>query len=151
MAQRIFIMGFATNSNKVFLLTFLTLYGKIPSKKGAFIMIRRREIALTIILSIVTCGIYGILWMVWLNDEINLLSADTQAMSGGMVLLLSLVTCGIYAYVWLFQMGTKLDNIEMSHGRASQSRGILYLVLALFGLGIVSYALMQDTVNNYAV
>ena len=94
-------------------------------------MIRRREIALTIILSIVTCGIYGILWMVWLNDEINLLSADTQAMSGGMVLLLSLVTCGIYAYVWLFQMGTKLDILEMSHGRACQSRGILYLVLAL--------------------
>ena len=28
--------------------------------------------------------------------------------------------------------------------------GILYIVLCFLGLGIVSYALMQDTLNNYA-
>lgn len=114
-------------------------------------MIKRRELAFAVILSIVTCGIYGIIWMILLNDEINMVAGDTKAMSGAVVFLLSLVTCGIYSYVWMYQMGVKLDNLELSQGRPSQSRGFLYLVLALFGVGIVSFALMQDTLNRHAV
>lgn len=30
----------------------------------------------------------------------------------------------------------------------ASSRGVLYLVLSIVGLGIVSYALMQDTINK---
>ena len=33
--------------------------------------IRRREIALCIIFTLLTCGIYGIYWMIVLNDEVN--------------------------------------------------------------------------------
>jgi len=113
-------------------------------------MIKRRDLVVAIILSIVTCGIYGIYWMICLNDDVNIIAQDASAMSGGTVFLLSLVTCGIYGWVWMYQMGTKLDDAEMRNGRSSQSRGILYLILALFGFGIVSYALMQDTVNKYA-
>lgn len=113
-------------------------------------MVQRRDLVVAIILSVVTCGIYGIYWMICLNDDVNKIAQDTGAMSGGVVFLLSLVTCGIYSWVWMYQMGTKLDDAEISYGRSSQSRGILYLVLSLFGFGIVSYALMQDTVNKYA-
>lgn len=111
-------------------------------------MVQRRDIAVAIILSLVTCGIYGIYWFIKLNDEINTITGNTQDTSGGVAFLLSIVTCGIYTFFWMYKMGEKLDNHYVANGMASGSRGVLYLVLSLFGLGIVSYALMQDSVNK---
>ena len=55
----------------------------------------QRNIALAIVLSIVTCGIYGIYWMIKVVDELNEASNNQNGTSGGMVFLLSLVTCSI--------------------------------------------------------
>ena len=103
-----------------------------------------RSIVMAIILTIVTCGIYGIYWMVKLNDELIQLSGD-QGTSGVMVVVLSIVTCGIYEIYWMFKMGQRVD---MLNGNPSGNTGILYLVLSLFGLGIVNYCLIQDTINK---
>lgn len=111
-------------------------------------MIQKREVAVAIILSIITCGIYGIYWFIKLNDEINALDNDTTATTGGMAFLFTLITCGIYELFWMYKMGDKLDSLSVQKGYAQSSRGILYLILAIFGLGIVSYALMQDTINK---
>ena len=111
-------------------------------------MVERREIATAIILTIVTCGIYGIYWFIKLNDEINYLNGDTNDTSGGMAFLFSIITCGIYMFYWMYKMGDKLDSVSAKKGMPAQSRGILYIILSIFGLSIVSYALMQDTINK---
>lgn len=103
-----------------------------------------RSIPLCIILSIVTCGIYGIYWMLKLNDEINLLCGDTNAASGALVVIFSLITCGIYGFYWMYKMGEKCDFIKGVQG----SSGILYLLLGIFGLSIVDFCLIQDTINK---
>ena len=113
-------------------------------------MVEKRSIAMAIILSIVTCGIYGIYWIIKLTDEVNYVSGHHQDISGGMAFLLSLVTCGIYTYIWYYKMGEKLDEFAMALGMPTQSRGIVYLIVGLFGFGIVSYALMQDSINQMA-
>lgn len=113
-------------------------------------MVEKRNIAVAIILSIITCGIYGIYWFIKLTDEINYASGHPQDVSGGMAFLLTLVTCGIYGYIWYYKMGEKLDELAMAKGMPTQSRGIVYLILGLFGFGIVSYALMQDSINQMA-
>ena len=102
------------------------------------------NIAIAVILSIVTCGLYGIYWMIKLNDEINQICGDTHANSGGMVFLFTLITCGIYGLYWMYKMGEKCDQIKGVNGNS----GILYLILGIFGLGIVNYCLMQDTINK---
>ena len=58
--------------------------------------ISRREIGLCILFTLITCGIYGIYWMIVLNDDVNEVVGDRTATSGGMVFLFSLLTCGIY-------------------------------------------------------
>ncbi|HIW83418.1 MAG TPA: DUF4234 domain-containing protein [Candidatus Dorea gallistercoris] len=103
-----------------------------------------RSIPLAIIFSIITCGIYGLYWLVKLNDEVNQLSGEYQATSGGMVLVFTIITCGIYGWYWLYKMGERCDRIKGMNG----SSGILYLVLGIFGLSIISYCLIQDTINK---
>lgn len=112
-------------------------------------MIKRRDIAVAIILSIVTCGIYGLYWFVCLNDDLNELT-DREGTSGGVALILSLVTCGIYTIYWMYKSGEKVDELKSRRGQTSQYSGLVYIVLTLFGFGIVSYALIQDELNKHA-
>lgn len=112
-------------------------------------MIKERNIAVCIILSIVTCGIYGIYWFICLNDDTNALAGEEKP-TGVVAFLLTLVTCGIYGLYWMFKQGEKIDNAKSSRGVVSSNSGILYLILGIFGLGIVSYALMQNELNKLA-
>lgn len=113
-------------------------------------MIQKREIVTAIILSIVTCGIYGLYWFVCLTDDTNTISGDTGATGGGMSLVLTIVTCGIYGLYWAYKMGERLDSAKAARGLPVKGDGLVYIVLCIFGLDIVAYALMQDELNKMA-
>ena len=61
-------------------------------------MIERRNIAVCIVLTLVTCGIYGIYWIVCLTNDVNTVSGDVNGTSGGMVVLLTIVTSLHYPF-----------------------------------------------------
>lgn len=112
--------------------------------------IQKRSIGLCIVLTIVTCGIYGLYWLYCLAEDVNLATARPNAPSGGLVLLLTIVTCDIYGLYWLYRAGDDLDRQRVNQGQAAGHLGILYLLLGIFGFGIISYALMQSELNEYA-
>ena len=118
--------------------------------KGEFVMIERRDIAVCIVLTLVTCGIYGIYWIVCLTNDVNTVSGDVNGTSGGMVVLLTIVTCGIYGIYWAYKQGEKLDFTKNNRGIPSSNSGVLYLILQIFGFGIIAYALMQNELNKLA-
>jgi len=41
--------------------------------------VEQKSIALCIILSLITCGIYGLYWMYTLTEDVNAISGDTNA------------------------------------------------------------------------
>ena len=43
-----------------------------------------------------------------------------------------------------------MDQLRYSQGERAGYLGILYLLLGVFSLGIISYALMQAELNSYA-
>ena len=107
-----------------------------------------RNVGLCIVLSIVTCGIYGLYWLYCLNEDVCEVT-ERPGTSGGLVLLFTILTCGIYGLYWYYKMGDKLDRARQEQGVPPGSLAVLYLVLGIFGLGIVSLALMQNEVNHY--
>lgn len=110
-----------------------------------------RNIVVCILLSIVTCGIYGLYWIYRLVNELNTASGHPQDTSGGLVILFSIITCGIYGIYWYYKAGEKVAEIRRRQtGAADNSTAILYLVLALFGFGIVNDCLIQSELNNLA-
>ncbi len=106
--------------------------------------IREKSIGLCILWSFLTCGIYMYYWVYTLNDEINELSGNRDATSGGMVILFMIITCGIYGWYWIYKMGERVDTIKGS----SDSNAVLFIILQIVGLGIVNYAIMQDVINR---
>ena len=116
----------------------------VALKKAVPKGVEKRDIVKAILLSIVTCGIYSIYWFIKLNDEMNAITGNEKDTSGGIAFLLTLVTCGIYSIFWAYKMGQKRDSLDKN----SSSSEIIYLVLSIFGLGIVVYALMQDAINK---
>lgn len=112
--------------------------------------IPERNIVTCIILSIVTCGLYIYYWLFCLNEDVNTITGNRNGTTGGMVILLSIITCGIYLYYWFYKQGDAIDNLKVQRGRSAGSLGILYFILTFFGLGIVSYALMQNELNTLA-
>ena len=48
------------------------------------------------------------------------------------------------------QDGREVDAIKTKNGQSAGNSSILFLLLQLCGLGIVSYAIMQDTINKNA-
>ena len=116
----------------------VSLKKKLPTEG-----IQKRNIAVAIILTIITCGIYGIYWFVKLTNEMNRLTGNEQDTSGGVACLLTIVTCGIYSIYWAYRMGEKRDRLA----EKDSSSAILYLVLSLF-ISIAVYALAQDAINK---
>lgn len=113
-------------------------------------MTTRRNIGLCIVLSLVTCGIYALYWLAVMADDMNRISNESHPTSGGLVVVLTLITCGIYGWFWLGKAGATLDNMRVQNGEASGSLAILFIILAIFGLPIVSYAFLQNELNKYA-
>lgn len=111
-------------------------------------MVKNRNIALCIILSLVTCGIYGLYWFVCLTDDTNTISGE-QGTSGVVALVLTIITCGIYGLYWAYKCGEKIDAAHQRRGESSSNGGVLYLILFIFG-GIIAYALVQNEVNKFA-
>ena len=112
--------------------------------------IEERSIAMCIILSFVTCGIYLYYWLYKMTEETNMLEGDPHAASGGTSILLGIVTCGIYFLYWYYKRGEILDNYYVRRGYPPTSNAVLYLVLSIFGLGMVSMALCQNELNKIA-
>ena len=113
-------------------------------ERGKAGFIKERNIALCIIFSIITCGIYYLYWMAVETNEMNELLGDTNDTSGAMAVVLSIVTCGIYKFYWEYKMGEKVDRLK----GVQSNTGLVYLIICLIGWDIVDMCLIQDTINK---
>lgn len=108
-----------------------------------------RNIVVCILLSLITCGIYSIYWFIVMTDESNMVS-DDQTASGGTAFLFTIITCGIYFYYWNYKMGQKLHQAGQKYNKPIGDNSIVYLLLSIFGLGIINYCIIQSDLNRFS-
>lgn len=111
----------------------------------------KRDLAICVILSIVTCGIYGLYWYYNLINEMNVAAPDEDSPSAITVLLLSIVTCGIYGFYWLYKAGNRLDTVRKLNGESASNYGLLFVILAVCQLVIADYCLIQNELNKISL
>ncbi|MDL2233336.1 DUF4234 domain-containing protein [Ruminococcaceae bacterium OttesenSCG-928-L11] len=109
----------------------------------------QKNIALNIILSVVTCGIYGIYWYYCIATDIYN-SRNNISTTPILTIVLNLVTCGIYGIYVYYKWGKAMYEVCTERGIPCEDRSILYLILSIFGLAIVNMALIQSDLNQMA-
>ena len=109
-------------------------------------MIKERSIVKAILLTIVTCGIYGIYWFITLTDDVGKANEDTE-FTGVKAFLFTLITCGIYSIYWNYKIGKEMYEANKKHGIDANDNSIVFLILSIFGLSIVTYCIVQNELN----
>ena len=108
---------------------------------------KKRNVALCIIFSIITLGIYGLYWFVHITNDVNTLANPEKKTSGGVSLLLAIITFNLYGIYWAYKMGGLLDKAQTDRGHPAQNRAVLYLILELI-IAPVAWILMHRTITS---
>ena len=108
----------------------------------------KKSVGVSILLSIVTCGIYAWVWFYQLLT--TLYSQNNQPNNAAMDIVLSFVTCGIYFIYMMYKIGKLESGMHHNLGLPPKDDSVLYLILSIFGLAIVVYAIVQSNINNIA-
>lgn len=113
----------------------------------------RRDPALTLVLILITCGIYYLYFIYAVSKETQEFSGE-QDVPPSVDLLLSLVSCGLYNIYWDYKIGKRIALMCVQVGLPVTDNALLYLVLDLLGfggfasLGLINPILQQDSLNR---
>ena len=109
------------------------------------------NIAVDIILSLVTCGIYTLFWQNRLFKAANMLLGE-ERFTFLTWFLLTIVTCGLYNLYAQYQLGQTLhQGLVKEGGLGNENLPLLGLLLSIFGLQIVVMAIEQNELNQLYV
>lgn len=104
-----------------------------------------RNIALDIILGLITCYLYNTyvqyVQIKAVNEMLGTKRYDFIQWS-----LLTLITCGLYHVYHEYRMTTDLAKLN---GESGSTEALIAIVLTLFGLSIVVDAIQQSHINRY--
>lgn len=116
-------------------------------------VVKEKSIGLCVVLSLVTCGIYGIYWLYTIARDLNDLCESQNQEKGaepGLVVVLGIVTCGIYSLYYLWKAGKMVSSLTRSNGQHPSDDSIVLMVLSLLQLSLVSYCILQSHINGFA-
>ena len=113
--------------------------------------VKEKSIALSVVLSFVTCGLYGLYWLYSIAKDLNDLSASQHQEKGPdpfLVVILSIVTCGIYLIYYMWKAGKMVSSLT-KNGQHLSDDSIILMVLAILQLSLVSYCILQSNINGF--
>src|SRR5438128_209166 len=96
----------------------------------------KRSVVAVIVLSFITCGIYGLYWYVATKDE--------MVARGAQIPTAWLVIFPIANIYWLWKWSQGVEHVS----RGKMSAGVAFLMMML--LGVIGVAIIQSTFNKLA-
>jgi hypothetical protein len=112
-----------------------------------------RDPALTLVLILLTCGIYYLYFIYVVSEETQEFLGERDT-SPAVEVLLSVLTCGIYNVYWDYKIGKRVAEMCGRVGLPATDNSVLYLILDLVGvggfggLGLINPILQQDSLNR---
>lgn len=106
-----------------------------------------------ILLSILTCGIYGYYFLYTMAQDANVVCAGDGKSTPGLLqfILLSMVTCGIYGWYWYYSLGNRLAENAPRYGMNFSENGttvLLWLILGAWLCGLGQFVAMHILIIN---
>ena len=106
-----------------------------------------------ILLSILTCGIYGYYFIYSVAKDVNVACEGDGVKTGGLAkfIILSILTCGIYSLIWQYSLANRLASNATRYGLNFQENGTSVLLWYIFGsliCGIGPFIAMNIIIKN---
>ena len=116
----------------------------MPFAPGVPVPGKRRAVGLTILVSIVTCGIWTYVWAFQNGEELKRWSGE--GLGGALHLVLTIV----FAPVTMFMLASEVEQLYRRDGRQPPITTLwgLWCLLPLIG-NIVWYVRIQHAINDY--
>lgn len=109
----------------------------------------KKNIALQVILTVITGGIYKLFWYYSMAGSINCLARrqnQKEPFEPLLVVVLSIFTCGLYAIYFFWKAGKSVAHLQYEGIRIDDDSTLLAIV-AVFA-SIVSCAILQNSIND---
>ena len=107
---------------------------------------QKRSIVVKHILTFITCGIYNLFWMYLARSEFKHFSGYSD-INPGLELVLNILCFPFYFY-WLYKFSADIARYQQENGRYVSDTGLVNLLLAFFGFGIVCPFIIQSQLND---
>lgn len=112
------------------------------------IEINKRSVGMCILLSIVTFGLYNLYWMYLLIRNTRSVQNESSDCAGEFLCYLFVP---FYAIYWWYTRGKRVRSAFERYNQHSKTEEIVYLILTIFGLTLVSMAIMQSDFNSFEI
>ena len=93
----------------------------------------KRDPIMALVLSIVTCGIYQIVWLFMVSNEIN--NASGEKKIDPLIFFLLGILCFPLIFVGMYKIDEALFDLNTRVGLPANKNFVLWLVLSLIGIG----------------
>ena len=108
-------------------------YGQTPPPPQGYAPFRPkadRSLIAYILLTFITCGIYGWYFIYALARDVNAVCAGDGKSTAGLIklILLSMITCGFYGIYWYYSLGNRLAENAPRYGLNFQENGTTVLL-----------------------
>ena len=108
-----------------------------------------KSIVRSIIFSIITCGIYG---LVWQNHRFETLNGwlGRRQFSFWKWFGVGIITCGIYVIYTEYLVARSMNEIQRRYGfEVETNYPLLFVILSCVGLSIVAQCIQQSEINSW--
>ena len=107
---------------------------------------RDRHPALVLCLSLLTCGIYGFIWLWQVETELKN-ELGREDLNPTLDVLLTIVTFGLWGIYLAYRLPGDIAKVQRRRGATASDLSLVSLVLAITGFWFVSLALCQHELN----
>lgn len=102
-----------------------------------------------ILLTFVTCGIYGFFWLYQTSKELQLFLDNDNNPS--LDVILSIVTFGLYQIYLMYRNANQLVEFQKRFNLYENDVRLLNVVCCALGLSPIAYGITQDVMNRCSV
>lgn len=107
-----------------------------------------RDVLTLILLTFVTCGIYGLVISYRIGGELNAHRGRAE-LRPGLDLVLTFLTCGLWGIYVMYCYPRALEDAVRDEGGTPPQVMLPCLLLSIFGLHIVAMAIFQNELNSH--
>jgi hypothetical protein len=108
----------------------------------------RREVVMTLLLILMTCGIWGLVVQYKMAAELNLHRGRNE-LNPGLDLLLVFLTCGLWVFYLMYKYPQTLQEIIHEEGGPPTDLVLPCLLFTFFGMHIVALLILQGELNKH--